>query len=203
MHRLLPLFVALSLAACGEEEDGGFLPPTGGGSSDGGSSGDDGGADDLPEELGYDRDGIWVRLDAGYEGLYGVPAAFQCGTTGEGLYEVEGSVVLDGVDEGYRAARLFFPQEPEPGDSYTFAAPEELNAVGTPSAVAEGTVVLVIAEGSGPETETWLGVAGSGELAIELLNGATEPRYRWLEAGLAHAEDGTEALSEAGHLRCG
>lgn len=200
MHRLLPAIFLLTLVACGEEDDGGFLPPTGGSS---GSGGDDGGADELPEELGYDRDGIWVRLDAGYEGLYGVPPAFQCGTTGEGLYEVEGSVVLDGEDEGFRAARLYFAHEPEAGDVYRFAAPEELNAVGTPAAVPEGTVVLVVVEGSGPETETWMSLEGEGELTIELLNGATQPRFRWLEASLEHADDGEAALSEAGHLRCG
>ena len=203
---LLVLTAGTLLIACGDKDDssissGGLNP----GGSDGGEV--ESGEPELPEDLGYELNGQWVRLDADYEGLYGAPPAFNCATTANGLFEVEGSVVLADEDEGFRAARLYFDGEPEVCEVFSFAEPLSFNASGLPTALAEGTAALVIIRGSGPDALSWTSVEPGDEatsvIAIELLNGATVPRYRWLDAPLVSDDDGEDGVSEGGHLRCG
>ena len=65
----------------------------------------------------------------------------------------------------------------------------------------------MIIRGSGPDALSWTSVEPGDDstsvIAIELLNGATVPRYRWLGAPLVSDDDGGDVVSEGGHLRCG
>jgi len=198
MSRMV-VMAALGLAflgGCGDKDDDGFGTVNAGGGS--GGSTDTGVWDLYPEDLGYDYDGWWVRMDPDYEGPTGFSAFFGCATTADGIYEVEGEVETG--DSTWYRARLYFAEEPSIDEVFDLSDAAELNVNGVPSSVAAGTAVLFTLKGSSPDQI--IHQSTEGTVLVTTNDRGTAPRFVWRDAALTHVDDGSAAVSEGGHIKC-